>query len=259
VSSAAEAASASLASSRRSLSSLSSDSRVSRAPLRIRTDAAGRRRLGHDKFPVGDLGADRRGSPSASRPRALCAGGLRGAQQQDRGEREQKARTEAEPMAAEPHRSRMTIDQARGIGRAAYLELRQVLTSGGVDAGRARVGSDSASRICARRDTTLSLRSQARHSETQKTKRKNQTSISLLTTLVKSQLEPNNPSTTRLLRCFYAIERRFLNRVRWFDSGRGHFCVRVAAYTPAPRSPGVRRIRDHEGRPGARRGDGAAI
>jgi hypothetical protein len=25
------------------------------------------------------------------------------------------------------------------------------------------------------------------------------------------------------IRCFYAMSRRFLNRVRWLDSGRGHF------------------------------------
>jgi hypothetical protein len=93
-------------------------------------DAAGGRWRRDNELPVDDLGTNRRCSPSAVCPLAFCAGGLRGAQRQNGDEREEKARADAEPMAAKPHLTRMARGQSSRIGRSAHLQLRQVLFSG---------------------------------------------------------------------------------------------------------------------------------
>lgn len=90
-------------------------------------DAAGGGRRRDDELPVDDLGTNRRCSPSAICPLAFGAGGLRGAQRQNGDEREEKARADAEPMAAKPHLTRMARGQSSRIGRSAHLQLRQVL------------------------------------------------------------------------------------------------------------------------------------
>ena len=69
-------------------------------------DAAGGRRRRDNELPVYDLGANRGRSPSAVCLLAFCAGGLRGAQHQHGDEREEKARADAEPVAAKPHREK---------------------------------------------------------------------------------------------------------------------------------------------------------
>ena len=100
------------------------------ASLPLVRDAAGRRWRRDNELPVDDLGANRRCSPSAIFQVAFCAGGLRGAQRQDGDEREEKARADAEPIAAKPHRTRMARGQSSRIGRPAHLRVRQVLFSG---------------------------------------------------------------------------------------------------------------------------------
>jgi hypothetical protein len=94
-------------------------------------DAAGGRWRRDNELPVNDLGTNGRCSPSAVCPVAFCAGGLRGAQRQNGDEREEKARADAEPMAAKPHLTRMARGQSSRIGRSAHLQLQQVLFSGG--------------------------------------------------------------------------------------------------------------------------------
>ena len=91
-------------------------------------DAAGGRRRRDNELPVYDLGANRGRSPSAVCLLAFCAGGLRGAQHQYGDEREEKARADAEPVAAKPHRTRMARGRSRRIGHPAHLQLRQVLS-----------------------------------------------------------------------------------------------------------------------------------
>jgi hypothetical protein len=91
-------------------------------------DAAGGRRRRDSELPVYDLGANRGGPPSAVCLLAFCAGGLCGVQHQYGDERDEKARADAEPVAAKPHQTRMARGRSRRIGHPAHFQLWQVLS-----------------------------------------------------------------------------------------------------------------------------------
>jgi hypothetical protein len=92
-------------------------------------DAAGSRWRRDNELAVYDLGANRRGSPSAVCLMALCAGRLRGAECQYGDERQEKARADTEPVGAKPHRARMASGDSSRIGRPTHLQLRRDLFS----------------------------------------------------------------------------------------------------------------------------------
>ena len=93
-------------------------------------DAAGGRWRRDNDLPVHGPGVNRGSSGRAVCLLAFCASRLRGAQREYSDEREKKARADAEPVAAKPHRTSIAVDQSSRIGRAAHLQRRQVLSSG---------------------------------------------------------------------------------------------------------------------------------
>jgi hypothetical protein len=90
-------------------------------------DAAGSSWRRDNELPVYDLGANRRGSPSAVCLLAFCAGRLRGAERQYGDERQEKVRAETEPVDAKPHRARMEGAHSSRIGRPTHLQRRRDL------------------------------------------------------------------------------------------------------------------------------------